>query len=446
MSFESCNRKFLMRHILSIAISVISAMLLFSSCIKHEKPKSEDDQLETEVELADGHAVCRVIHLMDRPAPVDTLDRYEVQSLLEHYLYSEYSLYQTMSGRSRIVCHCPLPDSVTWSEHPLIDGVRYAYANHHPMVINPDVVWLTIEQGFALHVKYYAEELRHLFVEHEGQKELRIFCEPGLIDSAYEAWEPYFPQFTDSIAAWTKDSIAQTLIADFSTTDMTALVASQIGIMSALQSYFSYVMEEGCGIPDIYLEGTAADWRCICKKANRLRRYGLDWWIDELDPVLQKIAESAEGNVDQDFWRSMYRAMPAITIEEVAELFEVDLDTMTQAQRDEMMEEYFFAGCGFPSAKDKINGWITTFYPYFTYYGDVPEEARVKWNEFTDADINLLACSRSLAPLKYVDLFGNERQLTLHAGLFSFDEDPDTRAIRPIIGWMISELGSDEEQ
>lgn len=386
-------------------------------------------------------ACCMRIHLMDRPAPVDTLPMDDTEEQLDYFLLSEYDIDKIWDAERRIVCHSPLPERIGWSDHPLIDGVRYAYANHHPMVINPDVMWLTIEQGFALHVKYYAEELRYLFVDHEGQRELCILCKPDLIYMPYSEWEPYFPQFTDSIAAWTKDSIAETLVADFSTTDATALVASQIGLMSAMQHYFSYVVEDACGIPDIYLEGTADDWRYLISKANRLRRYGLDWWIDKVEPVLTKIAESAEGNPDLDFWRSMYRAvrMDTLTTEEIAELFGMDLSQMTEEEIADMVDEYYFVGCGPAPATENINGWITLFYPYKSY-GETPEDARVDHDAFDDATLNNLPLSRTLAPLKYKDQDGNELSLMLHAGLFTFTEDSVTRAIRPTIGWMVTRV------
>ena len=37
----------------------------------------------------------------------------------------------------------------------------------------------------------------------------------------------------------------------------------------------------GCGISKINLEGTLEDWEKILEKTNKLRKYELDWWIDE---------------------------------------------------------------------------------------------------------------------------------------------------------------------
>ena len=48
------------------------------------------------------------------------------------------------------------PDGV----HPLLSAVARAFGEHRPLVLSPDVVWLTIAQGVAQHVRLNAESLR----------------------------------------------------------------------------------------------------------------------------------------------------------------------------------------------------------------------------------------------------------------------------------------------
>lgn len=440
-----------MKRLLYIVLLLLP--MLATSCGKGTKVTSAN-----ETSVADKVTVTKYdgglrIHLMDRPAPVDTLDVGITKDILNNCLYYENSLHDegifySFDSRSRVVaCHSPLPEEMPWTDHPFFDGVRYAYANHHPLVVNPDVMWLLVERGFALHVKHNAEQLRDRLVNHEGKMPLRLLCEPGLINMPYDQWEPYFPQFTEQMVAHSKDSIVELLLADFSTTTPTTLVASQISTMSILQSYFAYEMEESCGIPDIYLEGTAKDWRHLLEKVQALRKFDLDWWIDDLVPIFTKIAESAEGNVDAEFWRSIYKTVPAITEEEVAQLFGYKLDTMTEAQRKEMMEEYFSAGCATPPASEKISGWITAFYPYHDDYYLFHETKtwRLNRDSITDEVMSDVPCERTLVPVKYVDLEENELNLVLHAGLFSFVEDPDTRAIRVLVAWMATRPKTEDD-
>ena len=44
-----------------------------------------------------------------------------------------------------------------------------AYAEHRPLVLSPDMVWLIISQGFANYANEHAEMLRDKLVSHEGK-------------------------------------------------------------------------------------------------------------------------------------------------------------------------------------------------------------------------------------------------------------------------------------
>jgi len=55
-----------------------------------------------------------------------------------------------------------------------IHTVDYAYTRHLPLVLDPNHIWLTIAQGFALHVNNNSEQLRHHFVQYEGKELIHI--------------------------------------------------------------------------------------------------------------------------------------------------------------------------------------------------------------------------------------------------------------------------------
>src|SRR5579884_3124090 len=58
--------------------------------------------------------------------------------------------------------------------HPLLSSVAKAFAEHRPLVLSPDAVWLTIAQGVAQHFRLHAEELRARLVNHTGRKRLEV--------------------------------------------------------------------------------------------------------------------------------------------------------------------------------------------------------------------------------------------------------------------------------
>jgi hypothetical protein len=64
--------------------------------------------------------------------------------------------------------------------HPLALAVHAAFSEHRSLQITPDIIWLTIAQGFAQHINNNAEELRSSFVSHQGKEKLVAETEPPL--------------------------------------------------------------------------------------------------------------------------------------------------------------------------------------------------------------------------------------------------------------------------
>uniref|UniRef100_A0A7S1S275 Uncharacterized protein n=1 Tax=Alexandrium catenella TaxID=2925 RepID=A0A7S1S275_ALECA len=184
-------------------------------------------------------------------------------------------------------------------------AVHAAFYGHHPLVLSPDVIWLTIAQGLAHHVDQNAQALRERFVAHAGKEEI-VVVRPGFVKgSADNDWEGVFPDFAAQIAERTVGDVARLVMADFSTTGPAERIASQVTLMDTVQHYFSYTMCCGCGFPSIALRGTAADWEALRAKAERLRAFDLDWWLAALLPALDHFVEAAHGRPDLDFWRAL---------------------------------------------------------------------------------------------------------------------------------------------
>lgn len=110
-------------------------------------------------------------------------------------------------------------------EGPFFSTLVTAYANHMSVTLSPDMVWLLISQGFACYVDAHAEELRSLFVDHDGKKELVVEGKDILFDNA--DWPKLIGAFASQIEKNTKGDIAQVITADFSTTGPVERVASQ---------------------------------------------------------------------------------------------------------------------------------------------------------------------------------------------------------------------------
>ena len=296
---------------------------------------------------------------------------------------------------------------VNFGFHPFFQGMYQAYADHRPFVLSPDMIWLLISQGFSQHVNNNAEELRKLFVNFDGK--LTLVVKNNVIDlkDPNSPWETVFPEFSKQISAYTGKDLINALTCDFSTTTPVSKVASEITIMEAMKSYFEYVVIYlSCGIPEVRLEGTPKDWQKVLDKANYLRKYKLDWWIDEIDPLLKKFVSASKGEADTAFWRNMFK---------------------------------YHTEKVYGSPK-KIDGWIVKFFPYDKkgkrnnlqelIYGDNLPKELVK------------------VDLKYIYVGGGKEIVTpleLWAGFMGLEQNLTTYALTPQIGWMIRKKDADQE-
>ena len=384
----------------SVVISIVLMLALpLVSC--HKQPKQQktqkvqaSQQVQDSLLMADPDINAIAIRL--NKLPILPIDRQKDATSTNSFRWID----------GEVVTHSALPDSLYLEDgHPFINSVRTAYAFHRPLILSPDAVWLVIARGFDVHVLKNSEKLRHQIVRHDGTMELQVECKPGLVNKPAEEWEPYFSQFTKQIAQWADSNLVAQLTNDFSTTTPASFVASQISIMSTMQNYFEYLLEEGCGIPVVYLEGTKDDWHKVVQKAHSLRQYDLDWWMDELEPVLQKIADAAGGEVDTLFWQSICK------------------------KRETIVEE---ASCGEgPFRVDEISGWVIKFYPYDTYGN------RNTFTKIDDEEVRNLPNECSTVPLKYKDTSGTTIELQLSAGLVGMAEDPKSKALYPQIAWYV---------
>src|SRR5215469_1295908 len=102
------------------------------------------------------------------------------------------------------------PDGV----HPLLSAVGRAFAEHRPLVLSPDAVWLTIMQGLAQHVRLHAEELRPRLVSHAGRKRLTVTLD-GPMPTDADSWALAVETFAKLLAAEVSDAGA--FECDFST-------------------------------------------------------------------------------------------------------------------------------------------------------------------------------------------------------------------------------------
>jgi hypothetical protein len=303
-----------------------------------------------------------------------------------------------------IVAKSKMPDElVSYGYHSFFNGIYQAYADHRPVVLSPDMIWLLISQGFAQHVNADPEKLRHHFVDFSGKLSLVVLTGEITLDDPNSPWEKIFPEFTNQIAKHTGNELINLLSADFSTTTSVEKIASEITIMEAMKSYFEYVVIYlSCGIPEITLQGTAEDWQKVLDKTKQLGKYDLTWWTDELEPILKEFVKASKGKIDKEFWKNIL---------------------MTRTTGKPL--------CG--PAVTIIDGWIVKFFPYD--------------NEGRRNNLKTLTSSKNLpeeivkVDVKYFNGdTGVTTPLELWAGFFGLEQNMKNYTLTPQIGWMIRKI------
>ncbi len=197
--------------------------------------------------------------------------------------------------------------------HPLALSVHTAFSEHRSLSLTPDIIWLTIAQGFAHHINNNAEELRSSFVSHQGKE--KLVAEIGNLPTLPAQWAEAIEQWTLHLRDRIGADVYRLMECNFSTTTPITRIASHVVMMDAFQQYFDYVVMCVCGIPEITLLGTVADWQSIYDRVASLKQYNLSWWIDRLLPICQEFIDTAAGKPDRDFWQCIYKPQAAYAAE-----------------------------------------------------------------------------------------------------------------------------------
>ena len=292
-----------------------------------------------------------------------------------------------------------------------------AYADHRPLVLSPDMVWLIISQGFSRYVNAHAEEMRDLLVFHEGKMELVVNSNKNILLPTGD-WERLLNDFSACIARNTKGELSDLMTADFTTTGITERIASQVSLMDVVKKYFIYTrISAACGIPSIELKGLPSDWQKVLDKARCLKKYNLEKWASDLEDILKEFVEASKGRPNKKFWQSIVK----------------------KRRVDQLVS---VKGC-LPDPKKitYLDGWFLKFFP--NAQGETPD--KVIWDTDMPQEMvrvnfrHVLTDPDNGMPIDTIPM-------QLWAGFVGVEEDANTHALTPKIGWLarIADEESDE--
>jgi len=288
--------------------------------------------------------------------------------------------------------------------HGLIETILTAFDNHFPLILSPDHIWTTLVQGFAAHIRQDAEAFRGRFVSHEGKKKLVVRRDDFVMDAPDNDWGGVVTELSEQIRQNVGDARYRLLVPEFSTTGIIERTVAQIGLMDAVSDYFDYHVMTLCGIPSITLEGTPEDWESVRERAQVFREFELDWWLDALLPILDQLVSASRGDVDATFWRNIIK-------------------------KDSM------------SGGPYLSGWVVSLIPYILTYEDVGSARVFVRNPHLGTLGARLSMSDLPTSISRVEAqwsyLGEPVSIVFHAGTWGMHYDPETKALTPVLGWMV---------
>ena len=270
-----------------------------------------------------------------------------------------------------------------------------------------------------------SERLRNFFVDFDGKKELIVEYDLSSIEEVdRKVLENFSEQINEQMKKYLGEKLINILTPNFSTSTYDSKIVCKISIMGAFKKYFDYSMFLcGCGIPYIILEGTAQDYKEIITKAQELKKYQFDWYINKIIPHIEKMVEAKEGKIDIDYFKNMIQKKEVIEKE----------------YGPSGMEEY-------EVKYDYICGWFLNFFAYLNkknHRGEIPkfQEDSLKVKEF-----NALANQMLVVPFKIKDLVHDKEYLMKYKVGFVGCDQNEKKEIIPIQGWLVSPSTKEERE
>ena len=305
---------------------------------------------------------------------------------------------------------------------PLLNGFYTAHTNHYPIRIKPDDIWLLIVQAFSNHVNANAEKLRHYFVNFDGKQKLKIIYTLSSIDQVdRKILENFSEQIIEQMKKYLGEKLLDILTPNFSTSNYDSKIVCKISIMGAFKKYFIYKMHLiGCGIPYIILEGTAQDYKKIISKANELKKYEFDWYINRIIPHLEKMVEAKEGKIDTNYFKDI------IQKKEVTE---------TKWGPSGMRK--------YEVKYDYISGWFLNF---FAYSSSSIDGRYIKFEKemLKVEDFKTLANQMLIVPFTIEDeVHKIKYEMKYKVGFVGCDQNENNQVF-PIQGWIVSPSTKEE--
>ena len=198
-------------------------------------------------------------------------------------------------------------DSDVIDTHPFLLMLQFAFNNHKGIIIKPDDIWLLICQGLSNCIKEKVATIPSLSILDQKNKETISVRRDDFIMGASNPWEEIFPEFAKQLNQKIGEEIGQNYILKFSTSTEKEITSFIISYMDSLSRYFNYSFISLCGIPEIEILGDKNDYIQIKNAINYFKKYNLNWWLDEVENIIDEFINALQGEINTTFWNSIFK-------------------------------------------------------------------------------------------------------------------------------------------
>ncbi|KAL3881970.1 hypothetical protein ACJMK2_028352 [Sinanodonta woodiana] len=309
----------------------------------------------------------------------------------------------------------PIVQTKTLIRHGLAATVVEAYNEHLGIELSPDDIWVAISQGVADYLgrQENAEKYRKVFVNHEGKKDLNLDVTAlNILPKEYaptknynrESWMKCVDGITKMIKENTKGDFAEIMVRPFSTTGVIEAQVAKGCLMEAMKMYFNYICFTKCGIPEICLLGTLADYIDMQQRVEKLSGIlpDLIWWFDMVQKIVAKLIGSIQGKPDIDWWNCIV--------------------TKNRLGSGEMKQ---------------FTGWLGHLFPQ-TAWNTERSHRRGIQGTWECPDLKDLNYGLTYVPVTLYDLPTQKSyKLRFTFGYLGVSQNTKTKRLRPVQGWMV---------
>ena len=280
-------------------------------------------------------------------------------------------------------------------------AIHEAYDKHKIIELTPDDFWQAIVLGISVHIKSSPEAFRRALIEFPLFKYTDVSADFKMWGSVSD-WENVMKDFCDSVHTDVGENRFNAFHSNFLTSNPNIANSSVIQLLHLLDDFYTYSVTANCHFRSIIINGNVSDWVKLKTRVKVFAAYGLSSWQARLEPIIDKIIATYNGEKDEKFWDCMYQFKNGTAVGWINTLFPFVLD-----------------GAGDYIANPAMSGWhlIKRFQIDGVELDKYPScifAANFDWN-----------------------IDGGTKQMQFVSGFMSTVLNPETNVMKPQVGWLI---------